>query len=238
MNESLWHHMPIEEVFQTLQTRHQGLTEEEANRRLSEFGYNELKERKKVTALQIFLSQFKDVFVIMLLVAIFISGLTGEITDAITISVIVVLNAVVGFIQEYRSEKALEAMKRLTAPKAKIIRDGREVVIPAREVVPGDIAILESGDSIPADARLMEAANLKTDEAVLTGESIPVMKDTLVTRADAPLTDRKNMVFMSTHVTYGRGKAVITSTGMNTEFGKIAEMVQAPQRWKHPSSLS
>jgi len=229
-----WHAISSEEIMETLKTRQQGLTKEEVERRLQEFGFNELKERKKVTALQIFLGQFKDIFIIMLLIATAISFLIGETFDAATIAAIVVLNSVVGFVQEYRAERAMEAMKKLTAPKARILRDGVEAVIPAREVVPGDIVLLEAGDRIPADGRLLEVVDLKTDEAVLTGESTQVDKKIEVVDEKTPLTDRKNSVFLATHVTYGRGKAIITSTGMNTEFGKIAELVQTMEEEETP----
>ncbi len=226
--------MDIEEVMRTLKTSLEGLSSEEAEHRLQEFGYNELVERKRVTPLEIFLNQFKDIFVIMLLIATAISFLIGEIVDASTIAVIVSLNAVVGFVQEYRSEKAMEAMKKLTAPKARVLRGGEEKIIPAREVVPGDISILEEGDRIPADGRIIEIVELKTNEAVLTGESTPVGKTTEFVDEKAPVADRKNSVFMATHIIYGRGKAVITSTGMKTEFGKIAEMVQAVEEEETP----
>lgn len=226
--------MDIEEVMRTLKTSREGLSSEETERRLREFGYNELVERERVTPLEIFLNQLKDVFVIMLLIATAISFLIGQIVDASTIAVIVILNSVVGFVQEYRSEKAMEAMKKLTAPKARVLRDGEERIVPAREVVPGDIAMLEEGDRIPADGRLMEVVELKTDEAVLTGESTPVGKTTEIVDEKAPVADRKNAVFMATHIIYGRGKAVITSTGMQTEFGKIAEMVQAVEEEETP----
>jgi len=226
--------MDIEEVMRTLKTSREGLSSEEAERRLREFGYNELVERERVTPLQIFLNQFRDIFVIMLLIATAISFLIGEIIDASTIAVIVVLNAVVGFVQEYRSEKAMEAMKKLTAPKAQVLRDEEERIVPAREVVPGDIAMLEEGDRIPADGRLVEIVELKTNEAVLTGESTPVGKITEVVDEKSPVADRKNSVFLATHIIYGRGKAVITSTGMQTEFGKIAEMVQAVEEEETP----
>ena len=231
---SEWCSMKIEEVLSNLRTDQKGVSHEEAERRLKEFGYNELKERKRVTPLQIFLSQFKDIFVIMLLIATAISFLIGETIDASTITVIVILNSVVGFIQEYRSEKAMEAMKKLTAPKARVLRDGSEVVIPAREIVPGEIVLLEAGDRVPADGRLLEVVDLKADEAILTGESTPVNKALCVVDEKAPVTDRKNCVFMATHMSYGRGKAVITSTGMNTEFGKIAEMVQTMEEEESP----
>ncbi|MFB0514058.1 MAG: cation-translocating P-type ATPase, partial [Candidatus Bathyarchaeia archaeon] len=231
---SAYHAMDIEEVFRTLKNSREGLSSEEAERRLREFGYNELVERERVTPLEIFLNQFKDVFVIMLLIATAISFLIGQIVDASTIAVIVILNSVVGFVQEYRSEKAMEAMKKLTAPKARVLRDGEERIIPAREVVPGDITMLEEGDRIPADGRLMEVVELKTSEAVLTGESTPVGKTTEIVDEKALVADRKNAVFMATHIIYGRGKAVITSTGMQTEFGKIAEMVQAVEEEETP----
>jgi len=229
-----WHAMETEEFMKSLKASEKGLSEEEAKRRLEEFGPNELVERKRVTRFQIFLGQFKDIFVIMLLIAIGISVLIGEIIDASTIGAIVVLNAVVGFVQEYRSEKAMEAMKKLTAPKARVLRNGKEMLIPAREVVPGDIILLEAGDRIPADGRLVEVVDLKTDEAVLTGESTPVEKITGVLEEKKPVADRKNSVFMATHVIYGRGKTVITSTGMGTEFGKVAEMVQAVEEMDTP----
>jgi Ca2+-transporting ATPase len=231
---SAWHSKKTEEVLSDLRADQNGLSSEEVERRLKEFGYNELKEKKRVTPLQIFLGQFKDIFVIMLLIATAISFLIGEIVDASTIAVIVILNSVVGFVQEYRSEKAMAAMKKLTAPKAHVIRDGNETVIAAREIVPGDIVLLEAGDRVPADGRLLEVVDLKADEAVLTGESADVTKDLGVVKEKTPVADRKNSVFMATHLTYGRGKAVITSTGMNTEFGKIAEMVQTMEEEETP----
>lgn len=232
-----FHAMKVEEVIQALKSTGQGLSEEEARRRLEEFGFNELTERKGAVALRIFLRQFKDVFVIMLLVAVSLSVLAGKGVDALTISAIVVLNSVVGFVQEYRSEKAMEAMKKLTAPRARVVRDGRERVVRAREVVPGDLIVLESGDRVPADARLIETVDLKTGEAVLTGESVPEEKSTVAVNVHTPVADRENMIFMATHVVYGRGKAVVTSTGMNSEFGKIAEMVQAIEEEETPLKL-
>jgi Ca2+-transporting ATPase len=234
--------MEIQEVFDALECSSKGLTSAEAAGRLQKFGYNELVERERVTPLQIFLNQFKDIFVIMLLVAIVFSVIIGwykggefeEYVDAITIGAIVALNAVVGFVQEYRSEKAIEAMKKLAAPRARVLRDGKETVIPAREVVPGDVILIEAGDRIPADARLFEVVDLKTEEAALTGESVPVDKSTEVVDEKTPVSDRKNMVFMGTHATYGRGKAVVVATGMSTEFGKIAEMVQAVEEEETP----
>jgi Ca2+-transporting ATPase len=154
--------------------------------------------------------------------------------DAIIIGAIVILVAITGFVQEYRAENAIEAMKKLTAPKARVIRDGREIIIPAKEIVPGDILALESGDHVAADARVIEAIELKANEAILTGESAPVNKDMAPVKSDAPISERRNMLFTATHVVYGRGKAVVTATGMNTEFGKIAEMVQTAEEEETP----
>jgi len=245
---SSWHTLDKETVVETLKTSLNGLNAEEAKRRLSEYGYNELVEKKRKTAFQMFLDEFKDVFIILLLFATLASVLIGyydllrgeaegvldAFTDAFTIGIIVVLVAVAGFIQEYRAEKAVEALKKLAAPKARVIRDGKEMIIPAREVVPGDLLVLESGDTVPADARILEAVELKTDEAVLTGESTPVGKGLEVVKADAPIAERKDMLFMATHTIYGRGKAVVTSTGMKTEFGKIAELVQTTEEEETP----
>jgi len=232
-----WHSKSIEIVLEELQTDPLGLKEEEVKQRLEKYGLNELKETKRTTAFQIFLNQFKDIFVIMLLIATAISLAVGEATDAITIAAIVVLNAVVGFVQEYRSEKAMDAMRKLTAPKARLMRNGKEVMVPAKEVVPGDILLLESGDRVPADSRLVEVVELRTDEAVLTGESTQVEKRISTIEENAPVADRKNMIFTATYVTYGRGKAVVTSTGMETEFGKIAEMVQSVEAEETPLKL-
>jgi Ca2+-transporting ATPase len=229
-----WHSIDEEKVLEKIGSSLKGLSHEEATRRLQEFGYNELKERERVTPWEIFINQFRDIFVIMLLVATAISFFIGETVDAITIAAIVVLNSTVGFVQEYRSEKAIEAMKRLTAPRARVLRNGKETIIPAKEVVPGDILLLDAGDRVAADARLIEVVELKTNEAVLTGESTPIEKSIGRLPGDTPVSDRRNMVFMGTHVIYGRGKAVVTATGMNTEFGKIAEMVQAVEEKETP----
>ncbi len=232
--------MEKKELLESLKATEAGLSTEEAEHRLEEFGPNELVEKKRVTRLQIFLGQFKDIFVIMLLFAMGISLViaftrdASEFVDAATIGAIISLNAVVGFVNEYRSEKAMEAMKQLTAPKARVLRDGTEQIIPSREVVPGDIVLLEAGDRIPADSRVLEVVDMKTDEAILTGESTAVDKKDVVLDPKTPVADRKNSVFMATHLTYGRGKAIITSTGMKTEFGKVAEMVQAVEQTETP----
>jgi len=247
-----WHAMSEEELLEMLGASQEGLSQNEAEKRLKEYGYNELAEKRRRTALQIFLAQFKNIFVIMLLIAIIISVVIGyyEIraaieprvwietyVDAVAIGAIVILNAVVGFVQEHRSEKAMEAMGKLTAPRTRVLRSGKDVVIPAKEVALGDILLLETGDRIAADGRLLEAVDLSVDEAILTGESTPVRKNTGVFTAETPVADRKNMAFMGTYLTYGRGRAVVTSTGMNTQFGKIAEMVQMVEREEIPLKL-
>ncbi len=237
-----WHSESIETVLDELQTDPVGLEEEEVKSRLEEYGPNELKETKGTSGLQIFLNQFKDIFVIMLLIATAISFFAAYVEaepqiDTITIAAIVVLNAVVGFVQEYRSEKAMEAMRKLTAPKARLMRNGKEVMVDAKEVVPGDIVLLESGDRVPADSRLIEVVDLRTNEAVLTGESTQVDKRTDTVEENTPVADRNNTVFTATFVTYGRGKAVVTATGMETEFGKIAEMVQTVESEETPLKL-
>jgi Ca2+-transporting ATPase len=242
-----WHEKKIDEVTQNLETSPSGLNSEEAKRRLAKYGYNELKEKKKRTALRMFLEEFKDIFIILLLVATAFSAAIGyyesfsdptkgleTYSDAIVIGIIVLLVVIAGFVQEYRAEKALEALKKLTSPKARVIRNGKEETILAREVVPGDVLLIESGDSMPADARLIEAVELKTDEAVLTGESTPVNKSLDPVRSDTPIAERSDMVFTATHAIYGRGKAIVTSTGMSTEFGKIAELVQTAEEEETP----
>ncbi|MEJ2243406.1 MAG: cation-translocating P-type ATPase [Candidatus Bathyarchaeota archaeon] len=235
-----YHSMEKKELLESLKVTEKGLTTQEAERRLKEFGPNELLEKKKVSPLQIFLGQFKDIFVIMLLFAMAVSLIiaitrdAGEFVDAATIGAIIFLNAIVGFVQEYRSEKAMEAMKQLTAPKARVLRDGKETLIPSREVVPGDVVLLDAGDRIPADARVLQVVDMKTDEAILTGESTAVGKKDIVLGPKTAVADRKNSLFMATHLTYGRGKAVITNTGMKTEFGKVAEMVQAVEQTETP----
>jgi len=243
-----WHSMSEEEVFERLSASSEGLSQREVEKRLEKYGYNELAEKKQRTALRMFLSQFKDVFILLLIFAAVFSigisyfeslsepsrGFLESYTDAITIIVIVLMCVIAGFSQEYRAEKALEALKRLAAPKARVVREGKVSVVPAREVVPGDILALEAGDRIPADARIIEAIELRANEAILTGESTPVDKQAVVLDPSTPVSERRNMVFSATHVVYGRGKAVVVATGMNTEFGKIAKMVQEEKEGKTP----
>jgi Ca2+-transporting ATPase len=249
-----WHTKVIDEVLKELRGSKDGLSEQEVNARLEQYGFNELRERKRRTPLQMFLDEFKDVFILLLIAATVFSvvigyyelqqpPIPGELpkdaletyADAIVIAIIVILVAVAGFVQEYRAEKALEALKKLAAPKARVMREGKETIVPARVIVPGDILVLESGDYVAADARLMESIELKTDEAILTGESTAVEKDASALLAEeTPVSDRRNMIFTATHTTYGRGKAVVITTGMKTEFGKIAELVQEAEEEETP----
>jgi len=229
-----YHAIGVESVLDALETGRDGLTEEEAGDRLAEYGYNTLAERRRATTIHIFLDQFKDFFVLLLLGASLISALLGEGVDAITIGAIIVLVAVVGFVQDYRGEKALEAMKRMTASTARVIRGGQVKTIASTEVVPGDILVLEEGDRIASDARLIETIELRTIEAALTGESMPVEKNIRPLKALTQVSDRRNTIFSGTHVAYGRGKAVVIATGSKTEFGKIANLLQEVKEEETP----
>ena len=233
--KAIWHTIEPAQVLRELNTDpHKGLTEDEAKRRLEKYGYNELKKEERISPLILFFNQFKNILIIILLIAIVLSWIVGEKVDAAIIAVIVVFCAVLGFIQEYRAERALEALKKMLSPTITVLRGGKEEEIPSKELVPGDILLLEAGDKIPADARLVEIHSLKCDEAPLTGESFPVGKDIKPLPEHVRVNDRKNMVFTGTTVTYGRGKAVATSTGMNTKFGKIAEEVMTVETEKSP----
>ena len=212
-----------------------GLSSREANDRLRTNGPNELTERPRPGFSELLLDQFNNFLVIILIFAAVITVFLGEYIDAIAITVIVALNSVVGVIQESKAEKAIAALKRMAAPNAQVIRDAQQTAIPARELVAGDIVLLEAGNYVPADMRLVESVNLKVEEASLTGESVPVEKDaTLVLDKDIPLGDRKNTVFMSTLITYGRGKGLVTGTGMHTQIGLIAEMLQSYETEETP----
>ena len=229
-----WHSMEVDQVLKRLESSSNGLTGEEARRRLEEYGPNELKREEGISPLRIFVSQFESPLIMLLLGATALSLLIGEFLDAITILAIVVASAGLGFYQEYRAEKALEALKKLTAPTATVLRDGKEVVVDAREIVPGDVLVLAAGDRVPADARVLESVNLKVDEAPLTGESVTVSKSPKALPSDVPLPERKNMVYAGTVVTYGKGKAVVVATGMRTELGKIAASLQAVEKERTP----
>src|SRR5256885_1930636 len=236
-----WHSLPADAVLRRLDASPLGLNSQDAARRLVRFGANELVQTARVNPLRILLSQFVDVLVIVLIIAAIISAALGllqgenaDLYDAVLIIVIVVMNAILGFFQEYRAERSLEALKNLAGPKAHVLREGGIVAVPSRELVPGDVAVLTAGDRIPADARLFEVASLRVNEASLTGESLPVSKSVEALPRDSFLGDRKNMVFMGTAVDGGRGKAVIVETGMATQLGKIAGLVQQGTKEETP----
>jgi P-type Ca2+ transporter type 2C len=229
-----WFSQTTKEAMDELQVTSNGLTAQQTQERLVQYGPNELKKEKRRSPIKLLRGQFTNVLTIILLIAIALSIAVNEIPDALIILAIVIASAVLGFTQEYRSEKAVEALKKMTSPVATVIREGKEVKIPANQLVPGDIMLLYTGDKIPADGRLIEAFTMKTDEAPLTGESTAVDKTTDALPEHTQLNDRSNMVFTGTVVVYGRGKAVVTNTGMTTEFGKIAEMVQSAPQEKTP----
>ncbi|MBN2517370.1 MAG: calcium-transporting P-type ATPase, PMR1-type [Candidatus Altiarchaeota archaeon] len=222
------------EVLKKLGSSEDGLSKEEATKRLEKFGSNELRQEKKESPLTLFLNQFRNFLILILVIATVVSFAIGEVLDAVVILIIVILNAILGFVQEYRAEKSLEALQKLTTPYATVVRGGREIKIPSKELVPGDIIALEMGDKIPADARIMRSLNLKVDEAALTGESVAVDKSTEPLKEGASLGDRRNMLHAGTIITYGKGRAVVVETGMKTELGKIAGLVQATKREDTP----
>jgi len=222
-----WHNQSAEEVLAQLASTPAGLSSHEAAQRLATNGPNELKEGKRISPLQIFLGQFKSLLIWILIAAGVISGVLGEVVDAIAILAIVVLNAVLGFYQEFKAEKSIAALNKLTAPQAKVRRDGEVISIPASGIVTGDILALEAGDLVAADARLLTAASLRCIEATLTGESeAETKRPETLERDDVPLGDRENMVFMGTSVAAGTGQAVVVATAMNTELGRIAGLIE------------
>ncbi|MDH5645514.1 MAG: cation-translocating P-type ATPase [Candidatus Heimdallarchaeota archaeon] len=224
-----YHNMKKEQVMEHFQTTPNGLTTQEVRERQTYYGKNELEEAEKDSILDIFLNQFKDILVIILIFAAFISGIVLEdFTDAILIGVILILNAIFGVYQEWRADKAIEALKRMVSHTCVVIRDDKEIEIQSNDLVPGDVVIFKQGDRIPADGRIIEAQTLRTEEAQLTGESTEVNKSSFtVVKLKSSLGDRVNCVYMGTHVTFGKGKAVVTNIGMKTEVGKIAGEVQA-----------
>ena len=239
--EKKWFNKTIKDVEKELETDLvHGLNKNKVNELKSKYGLNELKEKKKDSLLKKFIDQFKDFSIIVLIIAAIVSGIVGVvegegITDTIIIMIVVILNAVIGVAQESKAEKSLEALQKLSEHAAKVVRDGKEQVIPARELVPGDIVIIETGDYVSADLRIIEAINLKSQESSLTGESVPVEKETeAIEETEIGIGDRKNMLFSSSLITYGRGKAVVVETGMNTEVGKIADMLNETEKQETP----
>ena len=237
MEESKWFNKSIEETEKILETNIQnGLTENDVKTKREKYGLNMLKAKKKASLLQRFIEQFKDFSIIVLIIAAIVSGFVGisqgeGMTDTIIILIVVLANAIIGIAQESKAEKSLEALQKLTDHASKVIRDGKIKVIPAKELVPGDIVVLDTGDYIPADLRVIEAVNLKAQESSLTGESVPVEKTTkTIEKTDVGIGDRTNMLFSSSLVTYGRGKGIVVQTGMNTEVGKIAGMLDNTEK--------
>jgi len=222
-----WHRLSNAEVFELLGTNQQGLSAMAAGEKLLQIGPNELQEGKKKSVPAMLLAQFKDVMILILLGAAIISGIIGDLTDTIVILIIVLLNAIIGFLQEYRAEKAMQALKQMAVTQARVMRNGSIAWLPATELVPGDLVLLEAGNAVPADLRITESINLKIEEATLTGESQAIDKITHpLENDDIPLGDKRNMAFKGTFVTYGRGSGVVIATGMQTELGRIAKMLQ------------
>ena len=230
-----WHTLSVSQTFERLNSNPHGLTAAEAERRLSKYGPNQLQAAARISPWTILLDQLKNVLIIILLCATALSAFLGHGVEAIAITVIVLFAVILGFMQEYRAERAIEALREMAAPTATVIRDGRERRINARELVPGDLILLATGDKVPADARLVEAVNLQTVEAPLTGESAPIQKHTdPLADEQLPTGDRKNQAYAGTVVTYGRGRAVVVATGMATEFGKIAQLLESVDTAKTP----
>ncbi|GAA0739460.1 calcium-transporting P-type ATPase, PMR1-type [Clostridium oceanicum] len=225
----MWFNKTSEQIFEKLNTNLEtGLTLKEVENRREKYGYNTLKSAEKKSIIKLFIEQLNDILIYILLGAAIVSGLLGEISDAIIIGIVLILNAVIGVIQEFKAEKALDALKQLSTPKALVKRDGKIIEIPSEEVVPGDIVLIDAGRYIPCDLRLVETANLKIEESALTGESVPIEKNSDLITQDkkTALGDQKNMAFMSTLSTYGRGIGIAVATGMDTEIGKIASMLE------------
>lgn len=229
-----WHALQKDQVLQILQSAEKGLGEDEAKKRLAIYGYNEIKKAKRESAVTIFLKQFKEPLIAILLGAAIISSFIGEMIDSVVIVAIVILAVTISFAQQFRSEKAIEALIKMTATTIHVLRDGEQKIIDTRELVPGDVILVASGDIVPADSFLLEEFNLQANEALLTGESTPVQKHVGTLKKESPIPERKNIIYTLTTVTYGRGRAVVFSTGMETELGKIAKGVQRIELQKTP----
>jgi P-type Ca2+ transporter type 2C len=230
-----WHALSAQEVLEHLKVRESGLTSTDVAERLEQYGPNQLTEAPRPGFLQLLWEQFNNFIVMLLIVASVVSALLGEWVDASAIIAIVLLNAILGIVQERRAEEALAALKKLAAPEARVLRDGHHVTVSSRDLVPGDIVSLEAGNHVPADVRLLEAVNLQVEEAALTGESLPVQKNAVLQlEKDIPLGDRKNTAFMGTTVTYGRGHGVVIGTGMRSQLGLIAKMLEGVDQEETP----
>nr|MBP6829004.1 HAD-IC family P-type ATPase [Saprospiraceae bacterium] len=222
-----WHLLPVKKIDELLGSSVHGISSARAEEHLARYGPNILEEKKKKPAWRLFLDQFADFMIVVLMAAAVISGLIGDLTDTIVILTIVFANAIIGFVQEYRAEKAIDALRQMAAPTATVIRDGHPAQIPAAGLVPGDVAVLDVGNVVPADVRLFEVHTLQVDESSLTGESSVTEKHAdLLDGADIPLGDRKNMAYKGSNITHGRARGIVVATGMNTELGNIARMLQ------------
>ena len=238
MNEKkIWQKSRME-LLQDLSCGDGGLTAEEAAERLRKYGPNELQAGKQKSVFRIFLEQFADFLVIILILAAAVSAVLGDVESTIVILAVITMNAILGTVQTVKATASLDSLKQMSAPTAKVVRDGRVLQVPGRDVVPGDVVVLEAGDSVCADGRLLECASLKCAESALTGESLPVEKELGEIPGDAPLGDRKNMVFSGSFVTYGRAKFLVTGTGMDTEMGKIAALLKSTEEKKTPLQVS
>ena len=235
-----WYQKNINEIKEELNTDIQnGLSEEKVKEKQKLIGFNELKAKKKKSILTKFIEQFKDFMIIVLIIAAVVSGVIGiaegeGFTDTIIILIVVIVNAIIGVAQENKAEKSLEALQKLSAHASKVIRNGKIIVVPSRELVPGDIVVLDTGDYVPADLRIIESINLKSQESALTGESVPVEKMCEVINEEVSIGDRTNMLFSSSLITYGRGKGIVVETAMNTEVGKIAEIINSTEEGTTP----
>lgn len=232
-----WYQMREDELYREFNTDKNGLSAGESQKRLSQYGHNRLEEKPGKSPLLIFFEQFTNLLILILIIAAVISAFIGDLIDTIVILAIVLLNAVIGFFQEYRAERALSALKKLEIPAATIIRDGKHQQIPATEIIPGDIVVLTAGEIVPADIRLIESPNLMIDESSLTGESTPVEKSTNIISEETSLADRRNMTFKGTVITYGRGVGIVVTTGMSTELGRIAYLLQETEKIKTPLQI-
>jgi len=227
INQKLpYHSLDADECISKLNSSKKGLQEEEVNKRFEQFGPNELQEKERTSVLKLIIKQFKDFLVLILIIAAIIAFLSGKMIDVYVIIGVIIVNAAIGFFQEFKAEKSVAALKKLIKHDATVIRNGEEQVIPATKLVPGDIIQIDEGKSVPADARLLEIKNFRAVEASLTGESLPIDKKTEKLKEDIPLADRKNMIFKGTHIARGSAKAIVTATGQKTELGKIAESLQ------------
>src|SRR5664280_758685 len=234
-SNEIWHALSADEVLKHLEVYKDGLSSSEAGRRQVQYGLNQLTEAARPGFLRLLWEQFNNFIVMLLIVAAVVSALLGEWVDAAAILTIVLLNAILGILQEKRAEQALAALKKLAAPEARVLRDGHHVTVSSRELVPGDIVFLEAGNHVPADVRLIEAVNLQVEEAALTGESQPAQKNAaMILEKNVPLGDRKNTTFMGTLVTYGRGQGVVTGTGMRSQLGLIARMLEGVDQEETP----